>query len=60
MSGENANDAILRQEWKKPTSTSNSAHDFFWLNILVDLKKIAGKVLDAVLYFVPKIVAQQR
>ena len=43
MSGENANDAILRQEWKKPTSTSNSVHDFYLVEYVGGLKKV-GKV----------------
>ena len=41
MSGDNANDAILflRQEWKKPTPTSNSVHDFYLVEYVGGLKK---------------------
>ena len=45
MSGENANDAILRQEWKKPTSTSNSVHDFYLVEYVGGLKKDRRKCM---------------
>lgn len=45
MSGENANDAILRQEWKKPTSTSNSVHDFYLVEYVGGLKKDRRKCI---------------
>ena len=45
MSGENANDAILRQEWKKPTSTSNSVHDFYLVEYVGGLKELSNKSL---------------
>ena len=47
MSGDNANDAILflRQEWKKPTPTSNSVHDFYLVEYVGGLKKERRKCI---------------